>query len=140
MLNVEIKKMPILNVYSVHDAAAQSYISLYYMPTDQMMIRAMAAAVNDDNHEWSRAPSDYRLYKLGTWDQENGKLNPETAPILIAGGAELRGMVPGTQDTQGETASRQEVGNTARTGTEPTASVEVTASVETENQFTREGI
>lgn len=53
--------------------------------------RGIAMAVNNTGTLMAFAPSDYDLYKVGTWNSENAVFTPcdNGMPILICNGATL---------------------------------------------------
>lgn len=78
-----------MKVYSVYDAKAEIFGNPFVERTDASARRAFAAAVNDPQTAVSIAPQDYSIFRLGKFDDENGVITPEKAPVQVALGLEL---------------------------------------------------
>lgn len=70
------------NVYAIHDGAAGAYLNPIYQHTDGMMIRMFRNAVNDNTHAFGQNPSDYTLFKIGSYDDETGQHTSENPQSL----------------------------------------------------------
>ena len=72
-----------LNIFCVHDAKAQAYITPFYLPQPGQATRAFADAANDQNHQFGRHPEDYTLFHLGKFDETNCVYNlfPTPQPL-----------------------------------------------------------
>jgi hypothetical protein len=86
-------------VYSVYDQKAEAFISPFFLPNDQIAIRAFSDCVSDDNHQFGRHPSDYSLYKIGQFNQENG-LFEDNEPKIIISGFEMKAIIRKENDRQ----------------------------------------
>ena len=76
----------ILNVYSVFDSKLASFGRPWYELTDASAIRVFSDAVNDTqnpNNQWNRHPEDFSLYRLGQFDDENGKIDSALPVSLV---------------------------------------------------------
>jgi len=65
-----------VNIYSIHDKAANCYSAPFFMATDAMAERAFTQAVNSTENQYGKAPEDYTLFCVGTWDDDKGLLTP----------------------------------------------------------------
>ena len=78
-------------VYSVRDV----YVGFNQPMTDindQTAIRSFTYAINNPaNDVMHFQPKDYDLYKLGTFDTDTGRLDPEPVPVLIVSGMSVFG-------------------------------------------------
>lgn len=59
-------------IFSVYDVKAQAFMTPFMMPTEGMATRAIKDCVNDVNHQFSKHPSDYTLFTLGSFNDEEG--------------------------------------------------------------------
>lgn len=62
--------------YSVYDRKALVYGAPFFAPTDGSAIRSFADLSNDINTTVGRHPSDFVLYCVGVYDDQNGALAP----------------------------------------------------------------
>lgn len=79
-------------VFSVYDTAAKVYSHPFYVPRNEMAVRAFTDAVNSANHEFAKHPADYTLFLLGEFDDADGSYKPnQPGPqAIITGLAALK--------------------------------------------------
>lgn len=77
-----------MNIYAVRDAAANAFINIFILPTDEVAKRALGEALKTDQN-FRQHPADYALFKLGKWDQVSGVITPATQPLRIVNFTEL---------------------------------------------------
>ena len=65
-----------LNVYVVHDQKAEAYMSPFFMGTDAVAIRGFTDAVNNPDTPFGKHPSDYTLFCIGEYSEQNGAIEP----------------------------------------------------------------
>jgi len=70
-------------MFAVKDKAADAFISPFFLPTDSMAIREFTYAAKDGTHKFCIHPHDYSLYKLGTFDDSNGKVSAFVEPLFL---------------------------------------------------------
>lgn len=56
------------------------------MATPGMAIRGFNDLIQDPNTPFSRHPDDFRLFRLGSLNDDTGELESETAPVMLATG------------------------------------------------------
>jgi len=78
-----------LNIYSIFDSAAQAFTQPFFMHNDGLAIRAFQDNVNASDNNIANHPHQFSLYKLGTYDDSNGLVTPETPPKSLALAIEL---------------------------------------------------
>lgn len=78
-----------LNVYSVFDTQAQTYNVPFFMKKDGQALRAFIDITNDPKTDIHKHPTDYVLFRLGSFDDESGVISPCEAPQRIANAWEL---------------------------------------------------
>lgn len=76
-----------LEIYSIYDHASKAYMTPFFMQNKGMAIRSFQGTVNPETPNMvSQNPEQFTLFKLGDYDDSNGKVEcldtPE--PILKA--------------------------------------------------------
>jgi len=64
-------------LYSVRDAATETYNNTFTAPTNAAAMRQFSELAQDENTNVNRYPDDFVLYRVGTWDDDTGTLIPE---------------------------------------------------------------
>lgn len=80
----------ILGVFSVFDSKLACFSRPWYELTDASAIRIFTDAVNDGsnpNNQWFRHPEDFSLYRLGSFDDELGKIESINPLSLVTAAA-----------------------------------------------------
>lgn len=67
----------LLEIYSVYDTVSKSFTQPFYQVNEGVARRNIAAAVNNKEHNFNVAPGDYELYRVGKFDDQTGKMDPE---------------------------------------------------------------
>ena len=79
-----------LNVYSIHDKAANAFTQPFFMHNDGLAIRAFQDNVNAaEENNISKHPEQFSLWKLAEFDDNSGVITPLSSPDHISGGIEL---------------------------------------------------
>lgn len=63
------------NMYAIYDEKAESYNAPFPLATDGLAIRAFEAACNDSRTDLYKYVGDYKLYCIGTFDDNAGVLS-----------------------------------------------------------------
>jgi hypothetical protein len=71
-------------IFSVYDTKAERFLEPFHAPTTAFALREFATAVNTEGHQFNIFPEDYTLFRLGSFDATEGKLNAEATPVSIA--------------------------------------------------------
>jgi len=71
-----------MNVYTIFDSAASTYMRPFFMQSDGQALRAFTDISTDAEHDVGRHPEDYSLARIGVYDDSKGKLIPEDVEIL----------------------------------------------------------
>lgn len=69
-----------LNAYTLHDVKALIYNPPFFTNNDALAKRMCSELVADPNTTIGRHPSDFKLYRLGVYDQSNGTF--DLLPIM----------------------------------------------------------
>lgn len=78
-----------LTMYSVHDEKAQAFLTPFFMLHDGQAIRTFEDCINSRDHQFSHHPSDYTLFKIGTFNDQGAALT-DTTPISLGNGVEFK--------------------------------------------------
>lgn len=73
-----------MHMFSVLDVKAEAYGTPFFVPHDVVATRAFVEETRNPQSQFSRYPADYHLYKLGVWDDQDGKLEPECNFVMSA--------------------------------------------------------
>lgn len=76
-------------IYSIHDAAAHVFTAPTIDLTDESAIRGFSQAINNSGSAMNFCPSDFALYRIGTYDVEAGSIEPANPPIQLVSGDRL---------------------------------------------------
>jgi len=66
-----------MRIYSIYDTKAEHYGNPVFIRTDAEARRMFSQIATDEQTEIGRHPEDFILYRIGTWDAENGMIKPE---------------------------------------------------------------
>lgn len=72
-----------LNIYSLFDKKAATFHQPFYSTHDGVAQRMVAASAADVNSSLGQFPSDYSLYRIGTFDDQNAEVQAEIPPSHI---------------------------------------------------------
>lgn len=64
------------NAYSLFDTKSLVYYTPWFAPTQGAAVRILSDLVNDPQTSVGRHPSDYVLYRIGTYDDAKGAFAP----------------------------------------------------------------
>jgi len=73
-----------LEIYSIFDEAAKAFNTPFFMANKAMALRAFTDLANDSQSSINKHPGDYKLYKIGTFNDENSNIESIEIPELIA--------------------------------------------------------
>lgn len=68
------------HIYTVKDTKVEVYLQPIFNHSDELMVRDITMAVNDEEHPLSKGANSYQLYRLGIFDDETGKFDLYDAP------------------------------------------------------------
>lgn len=78
----------ILKVFSVYDSAVEAYLRPMFLPTRGLALRGFTEAVNGNDSEMTKYPSQYVLFELGEFDDGSAKFKMHE-PISLGVGVEF---------------------------------------------------
>lgn len=71
-----------LNIYSIYDSAAGSYMNPFVMQSDAQALRAFTDIATDAEHDIGKHPEDYSVWYIGQFHQIKGELVSENRECL----------------------------------------------------------
>ena len=71
------------NTFSAFDKKGQYFLGTFNSRSDAEAVRRFGDTVREKGNVLSDHPEDYALYKLGSFDDNSGKIVGETAPVFI---------------------------------------------------------
>lgn len=74
------------NVYAIFDEKAEIYGTPFFMHNDALAHRAFDDLRNDPGSTLYKHPTEFKLYRIGSFSDDSGLLIPETQPEFIAHG------------------------------------------------------
>ncbi|QXP08657.1 MAG: nonstructural protein [Arizlama microvirus] len=82
--------MNTVNAYCVLDRKAKIYNTPYFIMNDAVAIRQFSMVVNGQDSMVAKFPEDYILYRVGSFDMLEGKINPEPFPVEVTTGNKVK--------------------------------------------------
>ena len=79
----------IYNVYSILDKQAKAYAQPFFLQNDDMAERTFSTTLNDPSTVCYRYPEHFVLCKLGTYDDNIGKIESLDTPEILFTGHQL---------------------------------------------------
>jgi len=76
--------MMVFNVYSVFDEKALVFAPPFLMVHDGEALRAFGDAVGDPKSKLAAHPGDFKLFRLGTFNDVTGKMESLDMPLPLA--------------------------------------------------------
>lgn len=71
------------NIYSVLDTKAGAYCQPFYSRNHETALRDFRAAVQTEGHQFNKHAADYCLCWVGTWYEDDGRIEP-VAPFVLS--------------------------------------------------------
>lgn len=87
--------MALLIAYTLHDVKALSYSPPFFTINDMVAKRMLSDLVIDNNTQVGRHPADFKLYKIGTFDEGNAIMTPLSIPEHVVDAVALVPMPTG---------------------------------------------
>lgn len=84
-------------IFTVYDVKAKAYITPFFIPEEGMATRLFEQSVNNTEHQFGKAPHDYTLFIVGTFDDSNAEIKYQT-PQSLGNGLEFVATQPTNTD------------------------------------------
>lgn len=69
------------NMFSIYDEKAKAYLPPFILPEIGMAIRTFSDCINSRDHQFSKHPQDYTLFKIANFNDDNGQIDQEHQTI-----------------------------------------------------------
>lgn len=86
-----------LNIYAIRDTKAEAFMQPFFERTNETATRAVQTATEKDGNFRTYA-EDYSLWLIGNFNDNNGKISPETAPIHLSNLVDIRDRTEAGRD------------------------------------------
>nr|AVQ10186.1 nonstructural protein [Gokushovirinae environmental samples] len=71
-------------IFAIKDSASQTFAQPFYAPAEQVALRSVRDLVNGSDNVIAKHPSDYELFELGSFVDDDGTIVPLDSPRLVA--------------------------------------------------------
>lgn len=61
-------------VFAIYDRAVGAYMQPFFSRSKGEALRSLAQAIGDAKHPFAQVPTDYTLFKIGSWDDVKGTM------------------------------------------------------------------
>ncbi len=79
-----------MEICSIHDTAAQAYMTPMFFQSRGQAIRSFSDAVNDGKSDFYKHPEDYTLFHLGSFNERTGSIDIAPAPAVLTTGINIK--------------------------------------------------
>ena len=81
-----------LNAYCIYDEKACAYNNPFFFGHDGQATRAFEDEANSAQSAIAAHAGDYKLYRVGDFDTESGKINPLPEPVFLVSGDQVKAI------------------------------------------------
>jgi hypothetical protein len=74
-----------LLAFAVYDEKSEAFMPPFFCVAPGQAIRSFSDACKETENPIGKHPTDYKLYRIGGFDDEAGVLNGETAVLMTSG-------------------------------------------------------
>lgn len=78
-----------LKIFSIYDEKAKAYFPPQFQPQIGQAIRTFTDIVNNPETQLHKHPEDYSLYHIGSFNDDNAKLESLNEPQFLARASEV---------------------------------------------------
>lgn len=69
------------SLFAIYDSKAKAYQRPFTMINEEVAVRAIQDALTEPTCDFAKYPSDYTLFKIGTYDEQTSEIKPEKTSI-----------------------------------------------------------
>lgn len=73
-------------MFTIQDAAADAYLTPFFLHREAMAKRQFADCINDNRHQFGKHPAHYTLVLIGEFDDTNGEIKKYTTVKPLGNG------------------------------------------------------
>jgi len=74
----------ICTIYSIQDSKTGIFCRPFIMQTEAAAMRDFAHAANSPDNDVGRYPTDFTIFRLGSFDDLTGRITVEPSPVALA--------------------------------------------------------
>lgn len=78
-----------IQIFTVYDEKAKAYLPPFFMNQEGQARRTFGDCINSDKHNFGQHPSDYTLFCLGTFEDDDATHQLKSAPQSLGNGVEF---------------------------------------------------
>lgn len=82
-----------MRIFAIHDAKVSAFRHPQFNQFAGDAIRGFQLAAQNEATDLSKFPADYRLYEIGTLNEESGIITPHATPVYLATASDYVSMV-----------------------------------------------
>lgn len=72
-----------LKAFAIWDQKAECYLQPSFHPTKGLAVRELQNILANGNNPIAKYPSDFTLFEIGEYDNDDAKLYPHPAPVSV---------------------------------------------------------
>lgn len=80
-------------IHTVYDLKAEAYMDPFFSHNNSTALRDFTTAANQAEHIFNTNPEDYVLVRLGTYDDDTGRIEVLPEPLHLSTALEVKGPV-----------------------------------------------
>lgn len=88
-------------MFTIYDSAAKSYTIPFYAPTTEVAVRMFTVGVRKDGTPYNEHPSDFTLFHVGEFADEDAEIIKTETPVRVIGAWEIQKDENGPTDGRG---------------------------------------
>lgn len=77
-------------VFTVYDSKADLWLNPFCMRSRGEALRSWAAVVNDEQSQFCKFPTDFSLFEVADFDDNNGNVIPHVAKVCLGTALEFK--------------------------------------------------
>ena len=83
-----------MKIYTVNDLVAETHMQPFFSPTNGAAMRAFQEAAADPEHNFCKYPSDYVLYEIGEYHEDNAECIALNKNVRLGSAKEFQNQTP----------------------------------------------
>ncbi len=83
-----------MNIYTIYDSKAQTYIQPFYAVNNGVAIRLFQTAAMDEKHDFHRHGADYTLFHIAIWEEKTGTIAQNETHENLGNGITVQKLTP----------------------------------------------
>lgn len=72
-----------MRIFEIYDSKAEAFLKPFFSMTRMTALRSFEQAVRDESSDFHKFASDYTLFEIGEWSEQDGDLVPLKAKVAL---------------------------------------------------------